>query len=128
LRLVGTPLPEIGTDTWGAPAGGGVPGGVVVRCSCLNVVDEPARSFAVTSEVRVICAFCICTATSMVTLAPPGRSPSPQATVVTLLPPCVQAPCGGCATMIKAPSVVLSTLFTITLVTGKSEVLVTVTS
>lgn len=67
LRLVGTPLPEIGTEICGALAGGGVPGGEVVRCSSLNVVDEPATSLAVTRDVRVICAKCICTATSMTT-------------------------------------------------------------
>ena len=54
--------------------------------------------------------------------------PSPQATVVTPTPPAVQLPCGGSATMMNAPSVVLRTLFTITFVTGKREVLVTVTS
>src|SRR5579884_2827584 len=63
FRLVGTPLPEIGTEICAEPAGGGVPGGLVVRCSSLNVTEEPATSFAVTREVRVICALCICTAT-----------------------------------------------------------------
>ena len=29
----------------------------MVRCSSLNVVDEPATSFAVTREVSVICGF-----------------------------------------------------------------------
>jgi len=67
LRLVGAALPLIGTEICAALAGGGVPGGEVVRCSSLNVVDEPATSFAVTREVSVICAFCICTATSIVT-------------------------------------------------------------
>ena len=100
----------------------------MVRCSSLNVVDEPATSFAVTREVRVICAFCICTATSIVTTWPGAIVPSPQATLVTPTPPAVQLPCGGSATMMNAPSVVLRTLFTITFVTGKSEVLVTVTS
>jgi hypothetical protein len=58
FRLVGTPLPEIGTEICGALGGGGVPGGEVVRCSSLKVVDEPATSFAVTGEVSVIYAFC----------------------------------------------------------------------
>lgn len=128
FRLVGTPLPEIGTEICAEPAGGGVPGGEVVRCSSLNVSDEPAASFAVTRDVNVICAFCICTAISIVTLAPPGILPSEHATFVTPLPPCVHVPCGGWATMMKAPSVVLSTLFTMTLLIGNSEVLVTVTS
>lgn len=128
LRLVGTPLLDIDTETWGAFAGGGVPGGDVVRCSSLNVVDEPATSFAVTREVSVICAFCICTATSITTTCPGAIVPSPQATFVTPVPLAVQVPCGGSATMMNAPSVVLRTLFTITFVTGKSEVFVTVTS
>ena len=52
----------------------------MVRCSSLNVVDEPATSFAVTREVSVICALCICTATSMITTCPGAMVPSPQAT------------------------------------------------
>ena len=128
LRLVGTPLLEMDTEICGAFAGGGVPGGDVVRCSSLNVVDEPATSFAVTREVSVICAFCICTATSITTTWPGAMLPSPQATFVTPVPLAVQVPCGGSATMMNAPSVVLRTLFTITFVTGKSEVFVTVTS
>lgn len=128
LRLVGTPLPEIGTEIWAEPDGGGVPGGEVVRCSSLKVVDVPARSLAVTRDVSVICAKCIWTATSMTTTCPGDILPSEQATLVTPVPPAVQVPCGGSATMTNAPSVVLRTLFTITFVTGKSEVLVTVTS
>ncbi len=128
LRLVGTPLPEIDTEICGALVGGGVPGGEVVRCSSLNVVDDPATSLAVTRDVSVICALCICTATSMTTTWPGAMLPSPQATFVTPAPLAVQVTCGGWATMMNAPSVVLRTLFTITFVTGKSEVFVTVTS
>src|SRR6476646_6299837 len=128
LRLVGTPLLEMDTEICGALAGGGVPGGDVVRSSSLNVVDEPATSFAVTREVSVICALCICTATSMTTTWPGAILPSPQATLVMPAPLAVQVPCGGSATMMNAPSVVLRTLFTITFVTGKSEVFVTVTA
>ena len=47
---------------------------------------------------------------------------------MTPVPLAVQVPCGGSAAMMKAPSVVLRTLFTTTFVTGKSEVLVTITS
>jgi hypothetical protein len=111
------------TEICAALVGGGFPGGEVARCSSLNVVDEPATSFAVTREVRVIWARCIWTATSMTTTCPGAMVPSPQATVVTPVPAAVQKPCGGSATMMDAPSVVLRTLFTITFVTGKSDVL-----
>src|SRR5258708_13800096 len=92
FRLVGAPLAEIDRETTWEPGGGGVPGGVVVRCSCLKVTEWPAESCAVAVEVIVIWAFCIWTTMSILVTAPGASTPRPQATMVVLVPPAVQNP------------------------------------
>src|ERR1700744_590186 len=76
LSEAGVACPLTGTEIVVDPGGGGVPGGVVVRCSSLKTSESPLASKPVTRDDKSICAFCICTTTSMLVDAPPAIFPT----------------------------------------------------
>jgi hypothetical protein len=111
LIVLGVALPETGTEIF-TGGGGAAMDGCVVRNSRLKVNDDPLASNPVTVDVRVMVAAFICTSTVMFSTCPGAMLETLQIVCVTPAPVALHVPESGAAEMMKAPSVVLSTLFT----------------
>lgn len=127
LMVLGLALPETGTEIDGSDDGGGGVTGWPVLKALLKVSEEPFASNAVTVDVSVIAAAFICVTTVIFSVCPGAMEGTLQMVWVTPLPTAEHVPESGTADMMKAPSMVDSTLFTVTLKIGNGDAFWTTT-
>jgi hypothetical protein len=125
--VLGVALPDTGTEIVGSVAGGGFTAGCPVLNALLNVKEDPFWSSAVTVDVSVMAAAFICETTVIFSTWPGAIEGTLQIVWIMPLPTAEHVPASGVAEMIKAPSVVESTLFTFTLKIGNGEASCTTT-